>query len=94
MIRTASLAALIMLVTIFCVQTAQAEFGQDLEWYQSANIQSDARIDARTRLIESEQLTTDVLAAALFLRGYSYENNKQFDRAITDYDEANRIVRL
>jgi tetratricopeptide (TPR) repeat protein len=48
-------------------------------------------IGSCTALIESGQETDEVLAVAFFVRGISYDNKQDYDRAIQDYNEAIRL---
>jgi tetratricopeptide (TPR) repeat protein len=51
----------------------------------------DMAIGACTTIIQSGKETTQGLAIAFISRGIAYKNNRQYDRAIQDYDQALRL---
>jgi tetratricopeptide (TPR) repeat protein len=56
-----------------------------------SNNNPEIAIGSCTALIESGQETDEVLAVAFFVRGISYDNKQDYDRAIQDYSEVIRL---
>jgi tetratricopeptide (TPR) repeat protein len=51
----------------------------------------DLAIDACTAVIQSDRESTKDLAAAFLNRGYSYNEKREYDRAVQDFDQTIRL---
>ena len=88
MIRTA---ALVVLLLGAWIQTAEADFSQEVRQCDFGGDHPDIRIFACTRNIQSGRFIGKNLAIAFTNRGLAYKSKGLWDRAIADYDAAIRL---
>src|ERR1700683_3224373 len=85
-------AAVIVAVSIAAAGTAAAQ-SRDDNWARCKDFRSnpDPGIEACTAIIQAGQETAQDLAAAFTNRGTAYNDKREYDRAIQDYDQAIRL---
>ena len=64
---------------------------QELDWCLGKNATPDLRVNACTAAIQSGMLSKNDLAIVYQNRGLAYGAKREYDRAITEFDEAIRI---
>jgi tetratricopeptide (TPR) repeat protein len=67
------------------------ELEDNLRWCIGQTEDSDLRIGACTRLLQSGELATEDVPYVLTMRGYARHSKEEYDRAIEDYTAALRI---
>jgi tetratricopeptide (TPR) repeat protein len=79
----------------FCVDLARADDQPDPSLCKvgiEGKMSADRIIDTCTALFQSDETSSKVLGAGHLIRGTAYDRKKDFDRALTDYSEAVRLM--